>query len=155
MEKKDNGQATPGSEKDQLKELSLLASDGEDFNPGKEGVGGDKVGGGAAVNVDTGAVMGSLMTAVFAVLAARRGDHWMLSEGEAMSLGGAVAAVLDKYVPDMESGPEFALVMVSLTVIGPRAMTDIKVRDESPAEPSKSQQEKSSGGDPSKPKPAE
>lgn len=65
-----------------------------------------------------------LLSVGFGFLASRRGEHWALSPDESEQLGSATGAVLDKYVPDLESGPEWALVGVSMMVILPRVMLD-------------------------------
>lgn len=126
------GDSNAGGQKEQLAELALLPGEegqaggaGQDFSPGPGGSGGGKSGQGSA---ETGAMLGVLVSTVCTVVAARRGDHWILRPEEAESVGQAAGAVLDKYVPNVEAGPEFALVMVCLTVFGPRAMADIQMQ---------------------------
>lgn len=65
-----------------------------------------------------------MLSVGFGFLAARRGDHWALSPDESEQLGAATGAVLDKYVPDLEAGPEWALIGVSMMVVLPRIMMD-------------------------------
>lgn len=60
------------------------------------------------------------------VVAPRQGEHWKLTEGECKSLGTAYGALLDKYFPDLRTGPEFAAIIVTLAVFGPRVMTTAK-----------------------------
>ncbi len=124
----DAGINESGSAKDQLDELSKFAnSSGEDFVPAGGGV--DAGGQGRASGVDNGAMLAGLLGTVSIVVATRRGDHWKLSDDEAKALGGALDAVVQKYIPDMESSPEFALVAVSLAVIGPRVMADMQMQN--------------------------
>ena len=72
------------------------------------------------------ALFAQLFTVGFGVLATRRGSHWALQQPEASALGEAFAAVGDKYAPAFESGPEMALALTALVVIGPRLATDIQ-----------------------------
>lgn len=60
----------------------------------------------------------------FGVVAGRRGAHWKLSSEEAQQLGAATDAVLQKYLPDIQTGPEVALVLTAGMVFLPRIMTD-------------------------------
>lgn len=133
----DAGINESGSPKDQLNELSLLANDaGGDFDPGKAGVGQDAAGsqrGGG----ESGAILGVLVMSVCSIVAARRGDHWNLKPDEAEQIGMAAGAVLDKYMPNVEAGPEFTLVMVCLTVFGPRAMMEAQLQQSGEGESGK------------------
>lgn len=54
------------------------------------------------------------------LLAAKHGDHWRISKEEAKALGAAYGAVLDKYFPNMRSGPELTAVLLTAAVFGPR-----------------------------------
>ncbi|MBE0378984.1 hypothetical protein [Pseudoalteromonas prydzensis] len=56
-------------------------------------------------------------------LAARRGEHWVLSEDEARGLSHAI----DEAMPDVEMSPMWALGAVSVGIFGPRIMTDINL----------------------------
>ncbi|MAK42706.1 MAG: hypothetical protein CMN80_00935 [Spongiibacter sp.] len=60
----------------------------------------------------------------FGVVASRRGDHWKIADDEAQQLGAATDAVLQKYLPDIQTGPEVALVLTAGMVFLPRIMTD-------------------------------
>ncbi|WP_269619949.1 hypothetical protein [Zhongshania sp. BJYM1] len=60
----------------------------------------------------------------FGVVASRRGDHWKLKSEEAAQLGTATDKVLQKYLPDLQTGPEVALVLTAAMVMLPRIMTD-------------------------------
>lgn len=60
----------------------------------------------------------------FGVVATRRGEHWKLSGEEAEQLGVATDRVLAKYLPDMQTGPEVALVLTAGMVFLPRMMLD-------------------------------
>jgi len=60
----------------------------------------------------------------FGVVASRRGDHWKLQSEEAKQLGTATDKVLQKYLPDMQTGPEVALVLTAAMVMLPRIMLD-------------------------------
>lgn len=62
--------------------------------------------------------------ATFAVIASRRGDHWEISQGEADQLGEAYGALMDKYFPEAQAGPELTAVVVTAMVVMPRAMQD-------------------------------
>lgn len=65
-----------------------------------------------------------LISVGFSVAASRRGGHWALSPDEAEQLGEAAGAVADKYMPDMEAGPEYALLGAVFMVCLPRVMED-------------------------------
>lgn len=64
----------------------------------------------------------ALCANLFAVVASRKGEHWLLKEREAQALGGALDAVLAKYIPAGAEryGPEIALVSVAASIILPR-----------------------------------
>ncbi|HZF30006.1 MAG TPA: hypothetical protein VE907_12865 [Gammaproteobacteria bacterium] len=64
------------------------------------------------------------------VLAPRSGDHWKLADEECTALGTAYGAVLDKYFPNLRTGPEAAAIIVTLAVLGPRVMAHVKAADE-------------------------
>jgi hypothetical protein len=73
------------------------------------------------------------VSTTFALVAARRGDHWQLQDAEAQQMGEAYGALLDKYFPDSVAGPEVAAVLVTATVIFPRAMADKAAQAEAEA----------------------
>ena len=64
----------------------------------------------------------ALCDAVFGVVAARFGDHWRLAPQEAEALGGALDAVLAKYMPadGGQYGPEAALAITTAMIVLPR-----------------------------------
>lgn len=61
---------------------------------------------------------------IFGFVATRRGPHWALSEQEATELGKKLEAVLLKYFPEVETGPEVALIVTVAGVMGPRLIAD-------------------------------
>jgi len=68
----------------------------------------------------------ALCSGLFDVVAARRGERWKLKPDEAIALGGAVDAVLAKYIPSgLESfGEEAVLITVALAIALPRVKGD-------------------------------
>lgn len=106
----------------QLADLQAL---GPDFDASAEALG-DAAGASPTTSqVRSGELFGGLVAVLCNVVAVRRGDHWQLSQEESEDVGNALAAVIDKYVPDMEAGPEFALVVTCGAVFGPRLLTDL------------------------------
>jgi hypothetical protein len=75
-------------------------------------------------------MVGALATVAFAVVAARRGPHWALTAAEAEEFGKAGGAVLDKYAPDLHTGPEAALVLTAGMIVLPRLLTDKQAEKE-------------------------
>ena len=67
---------------------------------------------------------------LFAIVANRRGEHWNLSPEETEKLGNAAGAVVDKYAPDLDTGPEAALVMVGVMIAAPRLAMDKQIEAE-------------------------
>jgi len=63
-----------------------------------------------------------LCSIIFDMLASRRGEHWRLSQPESEQLGGAVDAVLGKYLPgNLERwGPEITLATILSMIVLPR-----------------------------------
>lgn len=78
----------------------------------------------AASDIPVGELIATVAMLGFGFMAKRRGEHWNLSPAEAEQLGNATAAVLDKYVPNVQAGPEVALLIVGVTVLAPRLMMD-------------------------------
>lgn len=74
-------------------------------------------------------MMGLLLTGVFEVLAVRLGDHWRLDQREASAIAEPAIAVIDKYVPNFENGPELALVAATAMVVVPRVMAQQQIRE--------------------------
>lgn len=103
-----------------------------DFKPEPEDTapGADDAEASAPPAMETGEMCTALLTVIFTLMAGRRGDHWMLSNSESEMLGNALAAVLDKYMPNMQGGPEATLIVVTLLIVGPRAMADRKVKQQ-------------------------
>ena len=131
-------ESNDGGKAEQLSQLDALMTD--EFDPVAAGVGDGKPGsspGAKSAGAETGAVLGGLVAVVCNVVSARRGDHWKLKPEESEAVGDAAAAVLDKYVPDVEAGPEFAFVMVCLGVFGPRMLADKSDQPKPEKEPAK------------------
>lgn len=63
----------------------------------------------------------------FGVVATRRGDHWKIKPDEAQQLGTATDKVLQKYLPNMQTGPEVALCLTAGMVFLPRLMMDQQI----------------------------
>lgn len=70
------------------------------------------------------------LTQLFVVISARRGAHWALSPEESANLGSAAGRVLDKYVPNMNAGPEAALLLLCAMAVMPRLALDRQVAQE-------------------------
>ncbi len=140
-------ESNDGGKAEQISQLDALLTD--EFDPVAAGVGDGKPGsspGAKSSSAETGAVLGGLVAVVCNVVSARRGDHWQLKPEESEAVGDAAAAVLDKYVPNVEAGPEFALVMVCLGVFGPRLLVDMSQQSQQPKpeqEPGKKDGDKS------------
>lgn len=111
------GQETPEKpESPDYGELDSLAIDGDAPAPPKKP--GAKSGPG-----DMGAGdLAALYEVVYAVAAARFGNHWKLQKKEAQALGEATDKVLEKYGAKTQFGPEMSLVMVVAVTTGPRVM---------------------------------
>lgn len=111
----------------QLNDLENLAkSTAQDFKPESADLTGPEVP--AGPSMESAQMCGQLVEVVFGVIATRRGNHWALKAEEAGMMGGALAGVLDKYAPDMKTGPEAALVVVGLLIVGPRLAVDAAAR---------------------------
>lgn len=80
-------------------------------------------------DMETSVMCKMLLAALFGIMAGRRGKHWELQDAEAEQLGIALAAVLDKYMPEFKGGPEATLILVALLIVGPRAMQDMQNRE--------------------------
>lgn len=69
--------------------------------------------------------VGVMLVAVCgSMLAGARGRHWQPSPEESEAIGSALDAVLDKYLPNFETGPEFALISAVAIYTVPRLMKD-------------------------------
>ncbi len=67
-------------------------------------------------SVPTEQILLPVISAAFAILA----PAWQVSAGECRQLAQAWAVVVDKYFPDLPSGPELQAVIITLAVVGPR-----------------------------------
>lgn len=65
-----------------------------------------------------------ILSITFDLVAKRRGEHWKLAEEEAQSLGVATDRVLQKYLPDIQTGPEVALALTGAAILLPRIALD-------------------------------
>lgn len=124
-------QPPPG---DRLEE-ELLAAQGEmtppagDVPPGGEG---------AAVEPEVlfdPALVSLLVGIPFDLLAARRGEHWRLSDGEKDAIVPVLGRVLDKYLPSAlgRFGDELALLTVLSIVVVPRIQRDAQIEADAAA----------------------
>ncbi|MBC54109.1 MAG: hypothetical protein CMQ34_09795 [Gammaproteobacteria bacterium] len=131
-----------------------------DFKPEPEddAQGADAADASPAPTMETGEMCTALLTVIFTLMAGRRGDHWMLSDKESEMLGNALAAVLDKYIPKMQGGPEATLIVVTLLIVGPRAMADRQVKkaraEQARAKPAKQDEKRKASEDQPAPQPA-
>lgn len=96
---------------------------GDDFEPAADKPKAAPV---AEEDPESAEMIAELLHLAFAVKAARHGEHWLLSEKEATTLGLKTARVLDKYMPAFEAGPEAALIVSCLIIIGPRVAIDMR-----------------------------
>jgi hypothetical protein len=78
---------------------------------------------GEKTKINPGDLLSTMMVFGTNYLAARRGEHWVLTEDEARALSHAI----DEAMPDVEMSPMWALGAVSVGIFGPRIMTDIQV----------------------------
>jgi len=118
--------ALDAEQEQQLADLEKLT--GEDYSPPEPRTAVQERD--AGPDLDTAQMCTSVVSVIFTLVAGRRGDHWQLSGDEGQQLGGALAAVLDKYAPEFKGGPEATLVLVALMIAGPRAMMDAKIREQ-------------------------
>jgi len=71
------------------------------------------------------------MPMVFAVIAKRRGEHWILDEEEVEELADAVDDCMEHYYPDMPNLPPWAMLFIaSGSIVLPRIMMDDLSDDE-------------------------
>lgn len=76
--------------------------------------------------VSTGELCTGCFQLAFSVMASRKGEHWALKQEEAEALGNSFGAVLDKYWPGLDLGPEVALLGAAAMVMMPRIAEDKK-----------------------------
>lgn len=69
-------------------------------------------------------MMQQLLMLSFGIIAIRNGAHWRLSSEEAEQLGTAYGALLDKYFPGMNAGPELTAIALTGMVLIPRVLAD-------------------------------
>jgi hypothetical protein len=124
----DDGEAVA----DTTEQLDALEAEAEEAGEGPRGeyVGPE----GQAEDMSSAELCTMLTQTTFALVAARKGPHWELSDGEAQQAGEAYGALLDKWFPEGVAGPEVAAVMVTTTLILPRAMADKQAAAEAEAE---------------------
>ncbi len=75
-------------------------------------------------NRETAEAMAQIVYVSFTLLAKVRGPHWAIEEDDARDAGIAYGAVVDKYFPDIEIGPELAALMITAGLFGPRIAVD-------------------------------
>ncbi len=111
----------------QLNELDQLAGEGAaedvagEYIPGSDGPGPEQQQGPQHSTAD---VLAPVLQITFGLIASRRGQHWALSDGEAKEAAEAYGTVIDKYFPDVNTGPELTAVIVTLAIVGPRLGQD-------------------------------
>ncbi len=77
-------------------------------------------------------MVGLVVAGVFEVLSSRLGDHWRLDPKEVKAIAEPASMVIDKYLPDFESGPEFALLAAVGMVVVPRVLVQKQISQEQP-----------------------
>ena len=112
-----------GIEPEQKQALESMLTD---FEPEKD-VGQEPIE--SEPEISTGEMCATCLGVVFGIVAGRRGEHWNLSAEEAEQLGNATGAVLDKYVPDIQGGVEYTLIVAAGMVVIPRLMVDKKLQE--------------------------
>jgi hypothetical protein len=63
-------------------------------------------------------------------ISSKKGEHWALSQEEALELGQASEDVILEYFPNAEASPLLILGGVSLAIVAPRMMVDAKIQNE-------------------------
>lgn len=126
-----NESAEHGVDQDVKRQLDQLDGLLLDFKPEPESGETEQIAAGdSGAAMETEEMVTAVLTIIFSMMATRRGDHWALSDAESEMLGGALAAVLDKYMPDMKGGPEATLIVVVLLIVGPRAAVDRNIKSQ-------------------------
>lgn len=69
-----------------------------------------------------------LLKTSFNLLSVRLGDFWKLTDEEAQALGKAAEPVLEKYLGKFMLGPEAALIVTAVVIVGPRIMQTFALR---------------------------
>lgn len=116
---------------------------GEDFQA-REGEYMGKEGGQQEQEPSSAEICTMLAGVTFAILAARRGAHWGLSDGEAGQLGEAGGKLMDKHLGDAKIGPEGAFVMAAAVIVMPRLAADRAIQQQQQGE--QEQQDKQQEG---------
>ena len=134
----------PSEVAEQVAELEALADQAE---PEQEYIPKDEPAEGPQKPTETAEIIAPILQITFGVVAARRGAHWALTNEEAVELGRAYGAVLDKYFPDAADkfGVELTAVMVTLAAFGPRIIEDKRKAAEEEAARAKEQAPKARG----------
>jgi len=78
----------------------------------------------SAPQINTGELVGQLLSVTFSMIALKAGKHWELTPEEAATAGEAYGDVLDKYFPDLGNnlGVESTAIMVTGMLVVPRLM---------------------------------
>jgi hypothetical protein len=79
-------------------------------------------------------MIGGGLVVTFNLLAKMRGDHWALDADSANEAGEAYAAVILKYFPNIQSGPEITALLITAALIAPRIMVDKAISAQREAE---------------------
>src|SRR5690606_5676487 len=95
---------------------------------------------------ETAALCASLLEVTFnQLIAPKHGAHWKLERSECDALGKAYGAVLDKYFPNLRTGPEAAAILPSADVRGPSIAQSAQLRaQEQEANPDGSREQRAS-----------
>ena len=101
---------------------ALLAKEGAYIPRGEPGP--DPGAPGAGVGLNSAEACKTFLLLSFELIASRKGAHWKMNEEEATEAGKAYGALLDKYYPDIELGPEAAAVTVTAMIFLPRIAAD-------------------------------
>ncbi len=122
-------------DKDQEKDLNKLESQAaaDEFVPTIESAPAPVKAPSAAAQQFAGyAVMGA--TVVCGVMASKRGQHWLLTEGETAELHLAIARVAEKYVSIDLNNPLYALAATVGAIVVPRLAIEFVNADKKPGE---------------------
>lgn len=117
-------------ERDVSAELDALAAAAEKESAGEWEPGEEPEPETAGPDPQTVQVVQSITAVAFQIVAARRGDHWRLSNEELQGLSEPAAECLEKYAPNMAVGPEAALVIAAGMIVAPRLMTDRAIAEQ-------------------------
>jgi hypothetical protein len=107
---------------DPLEQLEHLTIDG-DFEPGPDDVTSPEP---EAPEIPTAQVVQMVIGPLFDIFA----PNWEVSDQEKELLAGAYGDLLDKYFPDMKTGPEIGAIIVTGMVIAPRIGKPMKEPEE-------------------------